>query len=149
MKKALLFLAMSLFVTAANADDVRFPGPYFGEVVRVIDGDTFEARIEIWPTVSATVSVRLRGFDAPEILRPACEEERYQGALAKTAMEEVLPVGQSIALTEVGPDSFAGRVVADVQRVANVNRVSIDTLLENRDAIRPWNPDEPPIDWCD
>ena len=114
----------------------------------MIDGDTFEARVEIWPTVSATVSVRLRGFDAPEISRPACEGERYQGTLARGAMEDLLPVGQAIVLEDVGPDSFAGRVVANVFRVADVNKVSLSILLERREAILPWDPSEPPIDWC-
>ena len=149
MNSAALAVALGLTGVAALADEPTFPGPYFGEVVRVIDGDTFEARIEIWPTVSATVAVRLRGFDAPEIFRPACEEERYQGTLAKAAMEEVLPPGQAIALMQVGPDSFAGRVVADVHRLANVNLYSLDILLSNRDVIRPWNPDDPPINWCE
>jgi endonuclease YncB( thermonuclease family) len=114
----------------------------------VIDGDTFEATVEIWPTVSATVAVRLRGFDAPEISRPACEQERLQGTLAKANMEDLLPIGQNIALMEVGPDSFAGRIVADVYRIATVNKVALDILLERREAIQPWNPNDPPIDWC-
>jgi micrococcal nuclease len=143
------WLLVTLALTGFTAQaDVQFAGPYLGEVVRVIDGDTFEARVDIWPTVSATVSVRLRGFDAPEIFRPACEQERLKATLAKADMEDLLPIGQAVVLESVGPDSFAGRVVADVFRVATVNKVALDILLERREAVQPWNPNEPPIDWC-
>src|SRR5450759_3535141 len=37
------------------------------EVVRVLDGDTFEARVRIWPGMDVTTRVRLRGIDAPEL----------------------------------------------------------------------------------
>jgi micrococcal nuclease len=45
------------------------------EVVRVIDGDTLEARVRIWPGMDVTTRVRLRGIDAPE-LHARCEGER-------------------------------------------------------------------------
>src|SRR5262245_25469216 len=32
------------------------------EVVRVIDGDTFEARVRAWPGIEITTKVRLRGI---------------------------------------------------------------------------------------
>jgi endonuclease YncB( thermonuclease family) len=44
------------------------------EVVRVIDGDTFEARVRIWPGMDVTTRVRLRGIDAPEL-----HARRYSG----------------------------------------------------------------------
>jgi micrococcal nuclease len=131
--KLYAFLTMTLANAAsALAGEGGFPGPYFGEVVRVIDGDTFEVQVEIWPTVSATVAVRLRGFDAPEIFHPACDDERLQGTLAKGVMEDLLPVGQATVLEDVGPDSFAGRVVANAYRVASENKVSLVILLERR-----------------
>jgi endonuclease YncB( thermonuclease family) len=125
-----------------------FAGPYLGEVLRVIDGDTFEARVALWPTISATVSVRLKGFDAPELFRPACEAERLQATLARRHMEELLPEGRRVILMNVEPDSFSGRVVAEVYRMASENKVALDMLLERREAILPWEPGEPPIDWC-
>jgi endonuclease YncB( thermonuclease family) len=35
------------------------------EVLRVLDGDTFEARVRLWPGLDVTTKVRLRGVDAP------------------------------------------------------------------------------------
>ena len=140
MKFNFLFGATALLAAASpvGAQDQRFDGPYFGEVIEIVDGDNFVARVEIWPTISATVSVRLRGFDAPELFRPACENEAYQARLALSAMQEVLPIGQQVVLFNVEEDSFSGRVVADVSRVANVNSYSLSTLLENREAVLPW-----------
>jgi endonuclease YncB( thermonuclease family) len=36
------------------------------EVLRVLDGDTFEARLHLWPGLEVTTWMRLRGIDAPE-----------------------------------------------------------------------------------
>ncbi len=36
------------------------------EVLRVNDGDTFEARVHVWPGMQVTTKVRLRGIDAAE-----------------------------------------------------------------------------------
>ena len=47
------------------------------EILRVIDGDTFEARVRVWPGLDITTKVRLRGIDAPE-LRAHCEGERVK-----------------------------------------------------------------------
>jgi endonuclease YncB( thermonuclease family) len=130
------------------AQQAEYAGPYLGRVVRVIDGDTFEAEVRLWPTITARVSVRLKGFDAPELLRPACEGERLQATLARAEMVGLLPEGQEIVLENVEAGSFAGRVVADVYRVATVNRVDLAMLPARRAAVRPWTPGEPAIDWC-
>src|SRR5688500_17296733 len=39
---------------------------YPAEVLRVLDGDTFEARVQLWPGLAITTRVRLRGIDTPE-----------------------------------------------------------------------------------
>ena len=53
------------------------------EVVRVLDGDTFEARVRIWPGMDVTTRVRLRGIDAPE-LHARCDDERVKALAAQT-----------------------------------------------------------------
>src|SRR5215470_4926396 len=47
------------------------------EVLRVIDGDTFEARVRVWPGIDITTKVRLRNIDTPE-LRARCPDERVK-----------------------------------------------------------------------
>ena len=41
-------------------------GRHSVDVVRTIDGDTFEARVHLWPGLDMTTRVRLRGIDAAE-----------------------------------------------------------------------------------
>ena len=47
---------------------------YPAEVVRIIDGDTFEARVRVWPGLDVNTKVRLRNIDAPE-LHARCSDE--------------------------------------------------------------------------
>jgi len=37
------------------------------EVLRVLDGDTFAARVRVWPGLDVETKVRLRGIDAAEL----------------------------------------------------------------------------------
>jgi endonuclease YncB( thermonuclease family) len=148
MRAFFLILLAAAIAGAGVTRAEEFPGPYFGEVIRVIDGDTFEATVSLWPTITAKVSVRLKGFDAPELFRPKCEQERLQATLAKGHLSDLLPEGQIVSLRNVAADSFSGRVVADVDREANVNGVSLQILMQRRGAVIPWEPSEPDIDWC-
>ena len=50
------------------------PLAYPAEVTRVIDGDTFEARVRVWPGLEVNTKVRLRNVDAPE-LHAHCADE--------------------------------------------------------------------------
>ena len=52
-----------------GSPDVRHPV----DVIRTIDGDTFEARVHLPPDLDLTTRVRLRGIDAPE-LKAACPQ---------------------------------------------------------------------------
>ncbi|MGB6342559.1 MAG: nuclease, partial [Xanthobacteraceae bacterium] len=52
---------------------------YPAEVIRIIDGDTFEARVRVWPGLDVDTKVRLRGVDAAELhARCASEFEQAQ-----------------------------------------------------------------------
>jgi endonuclease YncB( thermonuclease family) len=81
------------------------------EVLRVLDGDTFEARVHLWPGLATTTRVRLRGIDAPE-LKARCEEERGRAAAAREALRQILAQGD-VGIAHVMLDKYGGRVVAD------------------------------------
>jgi endonuclease YncB( thermonuclease family) len=85
------------------------------EVLRVIDGDTFEARVRVWPGMDITTKVRLRGIDAPE-LHARCEDERVKALAARDALVRLLAQG-AVGITRVGQDKYGGRVDADVSTV--------------------------------
>jgi endonuclease YncB( thermonuclease family) len=81
------------------------------EVIRAIDGDTFEARVHL-PGRDVTTRVRLRGIDAPE-LKAACPEELRMAEAATYALRDLLRQGD-VSIYNIGPDKYQGRVVADV-----------------------------------
>jgi len=96
------------------------------EVVRVIDGDTFEARVRIWPGMEVTTRVRLRGIDAPK-MHARCDDERVQAVAAREALARLLAEG-SVGISRVGQDKYGGRVDADVStaRTPDVSATMLD-----------------------
>jgi len=85
-------------------------GPYRADVVRVLDGDTVEADVQIWPGLVTRVKVRLAGVNAPETrTRDACE--KAAGVQAKARLSELLS-GAAVAVDQVRRGKYAGRVLA-------------------------------------
>ncbi|WP_199805695.1 thermonuclease family protein [Bradyrhizobium lablabi] len=91
----------------AGNSDVRHPV----DVIRTIDGDTFEARVHLSPGVEPTTRVRLRGIDAPE-LKASCPQELQMAEAATDALRALLREGD-VTIFNIGPDKYSGRVVAD------------------------------------
>ena len=82
------------------------------DVIRTVDGDTFEARVHLASGQDVTTRVRLRGIDAPE-LKAACPWELQMAQAATGALRDLLGQGE-VAIYNIGPDKYQGRVVADV-----------------------------------
>ncbi|MDJ1159775.1 hypothetical protein QNA08_16240 [Chelatococcus sp. SYSU_G07232] len=97
---------------AADPASVGDLGAYAGEVLRVIDGDTVEARVNVWLGHQIVTHVRLRGVDAPE-LNAACAEERTRALAAREALA-AFAAGRRVTFSAVGPDKYFGRVVASL-----------------------------------
>ena len=89
------------------------------EVLRVLDGDTFEARVHLWPGLDVTTKVRLRGIDTPE-LKARCPEERAKAEAARGALTAILAEG-AVEISRVGLDKFGGRVDAEASTRATPN----------------------------
>jgi endonuclease YncB( thermonuclease family) len=87
-------------------------GSHPADVLRVLDGDTFEARVRVWPGIEITTKVRLRGIDAPELGGARCPEERTKAEAARDALKAMLAEGD-VAVMRVGLDKYGGRVLAD------------------------------------
>ena len=90
------------------------------DVVRTIDGDTFEARVHLPPDLNLTTRVRLRGIDAPE-RKASCAQELQMAEAATGALRALLGEGD-VRIFNIGPDKYSGRVVAEVatRRTGNV-----------------------------
>jgi micrococcal nuclease len=89
------------------------------QVLRVIDGDTFEARVRIWPGMDVTTKVRLRGIDAPE-MHARCDGERTQAIAARDALARILSEG-AVGVAGVAQDKYGGRVDAAVSTAATAD----------------------------
>ena len=91
------------------------------DVIRTIDGDTFEARVHLEPGLDLNTRVRLRGIDAPE-LKASCPQELQMAEAATGALRTLLGEGD-VRIFNIGPDKYAGRVVADAatRRTGNVS----------------------------
>ena len=69
------------------------------------------------PGQDVMTRVRLRGIDAPE-LKAACAEELRLAEAATAALRDLLRQGE-VAIYNIGPDKYQGRVVADVATKAH------------------------------
>lgn len=86
---------------------------YPAEVIRIIDGDTFEARVRVWPGLDVDTKVRLRGVDAAE-LHARCSGELALAQAARDALEQILGEG-GVTISRVGIDKYGGRVDATIK----------------------------------
>jgi endonuclease YncB( thermonuclease family) len=102
------------------------------EVLRVLDGDTFEAKVRIWPGMEVTTRVRLRNIDAPE-MGARCDGERVKAVAARDALTKILGEG-TVGVARIGQDKYGGRVDADVStsRTPDVSAALLDRGLVRR-----------------
>jgi endonuclease YncB( thermonuclease family) len=107
---------------------------YPAEVVRVIDGDTFEARVRVWPGLDVDTKIRLRDVDAAE-LHARCSGELAQAQAARAALETLLAEG-SVTISRVGIDKYGGRVDA---AVSTRNTADVSAALLNGGYARSYN----------
>lgn len=98
----------------AATDVARAAGilAYPADVIRVIDGDTFEANVHVWPGLNVDTKVRLRDIDAPE-LHARCADEHVKAEAARGALTRILTEG-GVVISRVGIDKYGGRVDAAV-----------------------------------
>jgi endonuclease YncB( thermonuclease family) len=99
---------------------------YAAEVVRIIDGDTFVARVRTGPGGDVETRVRLRSIDAAE-LHARCSKELRLALAARAALQRLLAEG-SVMLSHVGPDKYPGRIDANV---ATRNNVDVSAAMLN------------------
>ena len=123
-----------------------FPGPYAATLVRIVDGDTFETRVRIWFGEEIVTLVRIRGIDAPE-LHAHCEAERQGAAAAREALGRML-AGHEIELSEVAPDKYFGRVVADVWAADEDGARDVAASMREAGLARPYE-GRRRASWCE
>jgi micrococcal nuclease len=128
---ALLIILSALCPAQAQRDFVT--GPVEVDVLKVIDGDTFLARAKVWPGHEVTVSVRLRGIDAPE-RKGKCASEREAAEEARLALEYALS-GTPVQIRNISGDKYFARVIADA---GNSDVMDAAAFMLGIDLARPY-----------
>ena len=126
-----------LRVTAA-----AFRGPVVADVVRVIDGDTFEAAARIWLGEAIDIHVRIEGIDAPE-LHARCADERRRAEAARDYLANRIGDGE-VELSAVRYDKYGGRVRAVVRDAGG----DVGAAMIAKGYARPYH-GERRRPWCD
>lgn len=126
--KVIPIIALLLAASPVHAEVLA--GPYPAEIVRVIDGDTVEARIRVWLGLDVTTSIRIRDIDAPE-LRGDCSEA---GAASRDHLIHLLG-SAPVSVSNIKNDKYGGRVDAAI--TLSDGRDVATALLATGHAI-PW-----------
>lgn len=81
MKKIFLFLLVSwTFILASEAhSETPVTHVYPAELMRVVDGDTMDVRMEIFPDLYKETRIRVSDLDTPETWRPKSKAEAVHG----------------------------------------------------------------------
>lgn len=82
---------------------------YQAAIDKIIDGDTFDAKVDLGFHTYSKQRFRLIGYSAPEVRG----SERNMGLIAKKRLEELLAIGTTITLKSEKTEKF-GRWLAEI-----------------------------------
>lgn len=97
---------------------------YNAEVIRIVDGDTVDLKIDLGFRASFTDRFRLLGIDCPERGQEGWVE-------AKDALAQMIPAGSKISVTTAHPkvrdprDGFGRWLAVIFVGVTNINRAMV------------------------
>lgn len=101
------------------------------DLIRVIDGDTFEVKIDLGFHLFIIEKVRLYGVNTPEI-RTRNQKEKLKGLEAKKFVEDIFNNNSTnLKIKSYGKDKY-GRILADF---FIEDKMLSDLLLENKMAV--------------
>ena len=133
LKYIFVLVLITAILSPAMAAD-RLPGPYRAQVLDVLDGDTFRARVTIWLGQEAEILVRIGGIDAPEH-RGKCPAEHDKAIEAQKHLTQLIGDG-AVMLHDIHYGKYAGRVIA---RVTNADTgKDIATAMRSTNIVSPY-----------
>ncbi|MDH5327685.1 MAG: thermonuclease family protein [Gammaproteobacteria bacterium] len=111
-----ILLIISLLVSlSANAKQLY--GPYQAEVVRVVDGDTIELNVHVWPGLVQNIKLRLSGVNTPEKRgRNVSQCEKKAAQKATNFTQRWVKGINRIIVTEVKLGKYAGRALGKIKK---------------------------------
>jgi len=105
---------------------------------KVVDGDTVILTVDLGFYLSFKIKVRLKGFDAPEIFRPANEKEKEAGFQVKEYLTKLLVENQQDLFIKTSKvPGIYGRWEGEIfivkdGKVESVNSKVINFINENK-----------------
>ena len=151
MAKILLLLALMLTPVLVSSAEGEWPpgtyGPYVLKNIRVIDGDTIEANILVWPGWIAKERIRLYGWDTPEMKsKMLCERELARRA--KEAVEAAVKAAQHVWLADVRGRGSFGRVLGTIVFIFPQKKgFALGPYLAGQGLARPYERGSKKL-WC-
>lgn len=95
---------------------------YDAELIRVVDGDTIDAWIDLGFNITVRRRIRLWGIDAPET-RTRDLEEKAEGFVAKDRLIDILDMNRgAFIVRSIGVDKY-GRCLGEIYiKDVNINK---------------------------
>ena len=85
---------------------------YRAKITKVVDGDTFDAELDLGFTIKVNTRFRLYGVDTPETYRPKSAEEKANGLVASKFVKDRIE-GRTLTIESFKGDKY-GRWLAKV-----------------------------------
>lgn len=94
------------------------------EVIRVIDGDTAEFKVNLGCDININMRSRLEGIDAPE-------KATKDGKISKKRLEDTLPIGKSVVIqtTKDKKEKYGRYLVTVFVDGVNINQQLLDEKM--------------------
>lgn len=143
-----IILAFALFVAAFAPVSPASATEYKATLIRIIDADTQEYMVHLWPGLTMQVFVRVKWIDTPETRRPSkeCRElERNHGREATAYVKELLKYGDEVIIYGVELGKYAGRVLGHILLKDNSDLGAL--LIDRRFAVEYHGGKKP--NWCE
>ena len=142
MIRRLIIFIVLLAAPLSAAFAVQY-GPYEARLIGVVDGDTYDMKVFIWPKpqFEPPLRIRLANSDTPEMdAKSPCEREFAARATGHARM--LLVNAKILQIIDVSQDSF-GRTLARVL----VDGVDLGELLNATEYGRPYKRGDT-TPWC-
>ncbi len=135
-----LLLAMAIFwmvvPPSGKAAKKKPYGPYRAEVVRVLDGDTVEVDVMVWPGLVQRIKLRLAGVNTPEKRgRGVSLCEKVAAKRATDFTRRFVKYVAQVIVSGVKLGKFAGRVLGKI----SVNGRDLGDALVAAGLARPYS----------
>jgi micrococcal nuclease len=92
---------------------------YRATIIRVIDGDTVEALVDLGFRITTTQRLRLYGINAPELHKVA---QIKAAKAAKAALEDLLPAGADVTIETSKSDDWGRWLATIIKDGENINK---------------------------